>query len=154
MRRRFILGLLLLMLTGCGADREGVEFDRLVKPSTPNTYLVCPPDRCAVAAASAAPVFDLPASALFDRVRQTLAAQPRTEIVQDQGDRRRLVLVQRSRVFRFPDTITVQIFELPAGRSTLAVYSASNYGRGDFGVNEARVRDWLALVAAAAPTPG
>jgi len=60
----------------------------------------------------------------------------------------RLVLVQRSLIFRFPDTITVQVFPQTEGGSTLAIYSRSNYGRSDLGVNKARVQRWLGLIAA------
>ena len=61
-----------------------------------------------------------------------------------------IVLVQRSRIFRFPDTVTVQLFPLPDGGSTLAIYSHSNYGRSDLGVNADRVRRWLVLIEAEA----
>ncbi len=72
-------------------------------------------------------------------------------MVQEHPETLRLVLVQRSAFFRFPDTITLQVFPLPDGGSTLAVYSQSNYGHGDFGVNKDRVRDWIGLIDAQAP---
>jgi uncharacterized protein (DUF1499 family) len=128
----------------------GIEFATLVRPSTPNTYLVCPPDLCAVPADAESPTFPRPADQLYDLIRRTLPAQPRTIIAEDEPDRRRLVLVQRSLVFRFPDTITIQIFDLPDGHSTLAIYSASKYGRSDLGVNKARVMKWLAVIEMAA----
>jgi uncharacterized protein (DUF1499 family) len=143
----------LLTLTACSADMTGIEFATLVRPSTPNTYLVCRPDLCAVPADAESPTFPRPADQLYDLIRRTLSSQPRTIIAEGEPDRRRLVLVQRSFVFRFPDTITIQVFELPDGHSTLAIYSASKYGRSDLGVNKARVTNWLALIQSAA-APG
>ena len=64
------------------------------------------------------------------------------------------VYVQRSLVFRFPDTIWIQVLPLDANRSTLAIYSRSAYGRYDFGVNRSRVQAWLAAIVAAAGAGG
>ena len=54
--------------------------------------------------------------------------------------------VQRSPRFRFPDIITVRFIPVSPSRSTLAIYSRSVYGRRDFGVNEKRVQEWMALI--------
>ncbi|HTO81660.1 MAG TPA: DUF1499 domain-containing protein [Methylomirabilota bacterium] len=137
-----------MAITACSADTTGVDFATLKRPSTPNTYLVCPPARCAEPADAEAPVYAVPPPALFELVRKALSAEPRTVLVQDQPDALRLVLVQRSLIFRFPDTITVQVFPQAEGSSTLAIYSRSNYGRSDLGVNKARVQRWLGLIAA------
>ena len=94
------------------------------------------------------PIYAVPAAQLYERAKTLLAAEPRTEVVQAQPETLRLVLVQRSFVFRFPDTITIQVFPLSDGGSTLAIYSQANYGYGDFGVNKDRVRAWIALIDA------
>ena len=135
-------------LAACSADTAGVDFATLVRPSSPNTYLVCPKDRCAAMPDEEGSIYAVPAAQLFERARTLLAAEPRTEVVQEQPETLRLVLVQRSAFFRFPDTITLQVFPLPDGDSTLAIYSQSNYGYGDFGVNKDRVRDWIGLIDA------
>jgi uncharacterized protein (DUF1499 family) len=144
------LGVLLgvLGIAACSADIVGVDFATLVRPSSPNTYLVCPKNRCAAAADEDGPIYALPAAQLFERTRTLLTAEPRTEMVREQPEALRFVLVQRSFVFRFPDTITIQVFPLPDGNSTLAVYSQSNYGYGDLGVNKKRVRAWIGLIDA------
>ena len=59
--------------------------------------------------------------------------------------------IQRSRLMGFPDTIVVRFLERPEGRSTLALYSRSQLGRGDFGVNRARIERWLEKLAREAP---
>jgi len=147
-RRRFSTVLALFSLAACSADTAGVDFATLVRPSSPNTYLVCPKDRCAAAPDEEGPIYAVPATQLLERARTLLAAEPRTKLVQDQPEAMRLVLVQRSAFFRFPDTITLQAFPLSDGGSTLAVYSQSNYGYGDFGVNKDRVRAWIGLIDA------
>lgn len=135
-------------LAACSADTTGIDFATLVRPSSPNTYLACPKDRCAATADEDGPIYAMPPAQLFEQARTLLAAEPRTEVVQNQPDALRLVLVQRSAFFRFPDTITLQVFPLPDGTSTLAMYSQSNYGYGDFGVNKARVQAWIGLIDA------
>ena len=137
-----------LAIAACSADTLGVDFATLVRPSSPNTYLVCPKERCAAVADEDGPIYAVPAAQLFERARTLLSAEPRTEVVQEQPELLRLVLVQRSAFFRFPDTITLQVFPLPDGTSTLAIYSQSNYGYGDFGVNKDRVRSWIGLIDA------
>jgi uncharacterized protein (DUF1499 family) len=44
---------------------------------------------------------------------------------------------------RFPDTIVVRYLRLGENRSTLAIYSRSQLGRYDLGVNLARIERWL-----------
>ena len=59
--------------------------------------------------------------------------------------------IQRSRLMGFPDTIVVQFFERPGGRSSLALYSRSQLGKSDFGVNRARIARWLEKLTMRAP---
>jgi uncharacterized protein (DUF1499 family) len=54
--------------------------------------------------------------------------------------------IQRTELMRYPDSITVRFIPLADGQSTLAIYSRSHYGRSDFGVNQARIRAWLAAL--------
>jgi uncharacterized protein (DUF1499 family) len=51
--------------------------------------------------------------------------------------------VQRSETLRFPDTNVVRYLALPEGGSTVAIYSRSQLGRADLGVNQARIERWL-----------
>ncbi|MEM0922633.1 MAG: DUF1499 domain-containing protein [Pseudomonadota bacterium] len=50
--------------------------------------------------------------------------------------------VQRSKLVGFPDFLTVKSVPV-AGGASLVVYSRSQYGYSDLGVNKARVEDWL-----------
>ena len=155
--------LLGLFLPACGAvgahglpPPRPIDFARLERPATPNTALAAPagfrppPDLITPAYALAAP-------ALFALVRQVAASEPRTypaasfapplqEDATLQED-----WVVRSAWWNFPDLVTAQVTPDGAGHAGLILYSRSVYGRSDFGVNRARLRVWLARVAAALP---
>ena len=126
-------------------DVAAVDFATLELSGKPNQYLVCPPGYCAAEAHGASPLFDLSVEDLQSRWRAVIAAQPRLVILADDG--RQIDYVQRSALVRFPDIITVRFIALAAVQSTLAIYSRSIYGAGDFGVNRARVAAWLVALA-------
>jgi uncharacterized protein (DUF1499 family) len=54
--------------------------------------------------------------------------------------------VARSAWLNFPDLIVAQVTAAGSDASTLALYSRSVYGYGDFGVNRARLITWLAAL--------
>jgi uncharacterized protein (DUF1499 family) len=56
--------------------------------------------------------------------------------------------IQRTSLVGFPDWITAQPVDLGNGRASICIFSRSKYGIRDFGVNEKRVRAWLALLSA------
>lgn len=137
---------------GDGAVAEPMpDFATLALRATPNQYLVLPPGFASTASPHGeSPVFDLPVAELERRALTAIRAQPRlTEVAADPG-RRQYAFVQRTRILRFPDTVTVRFVDMGAGRSSLALYSRSKLGRSDLGANEARARSWLAAIAAAA----
>lgn len=153
--RRFLMALGLLALLGaCEPLDVEVDFARLETGEATNQYLVCPPGLCRSQPDETSPEFDLPAPTLAAIVRRVVEGEPRTMLLREDAATGQLVYVQRSLVFRFPDTIWIQPLPLDAGRSTLAVYSRSAYGRSDFGVNGKRVRAWLAAIATAVNTGG
>jgi uncharacterized protein (DUF1499 family) len=47
---------------------------------------------------------------------------------------------------RYPDTVVVQVFERDGSLSTLALYSRSQIGSSDFGVNGRRLARWVERV--------
>jgi uncharacterized protein (DUF1499 family) len=51
-----------------------------------------------------------------------------------------------TRLMRFPDTVAAQVIEQGPGQSTLALYSRSQIGRSDLGVNKRRLARWLSAV--------
>ncbi len=129
-------------------DLGPVEFETLRRAATPNTALACPPGFCANAAADVDPgVFQGPEEELRRRFTQFALAQPRVIPVfrhASPGLPTQDRYVQRSALMSFPDTIDVRFIPLTETTSTLAVYSRSQIGRSDLGVNLARIRLWTA----------
>lgn len=121
---------------------ESVAIRELRDPLPGNSFLACPPDYC-TATAAPSPIFTLPADRLAQAWREMLAGEPGIVIVADDPARRRLVVIQHTRFLRFPDIVTAEFAPLANGKSSVAVYSKSRYGRGDFGTNRRRVLAWL-----------
>ena len=123
-----------------------VDFATLYLTSKPNQFLVCPPDYCVAQANLVSPVYQLPVADLKQRWDAMLAKQPRIEAGEGDPAAMQYEYIQRSELVRYPDSITVRFIALKDGQATLAIYSRSQYGHGDFGVNQARIRGWLALL--------
>jgi uncharacterized protein (DUF1499 family) len=147
---RGVLFCLCLLAVACSADTALVDFATLQRSTTPNDTLACPPNLCSAKTDFVTEPVSLSAPELAAKVTATLLAEPRTELMMQDAEGRRFVFVQRSRLFRFPDTVNVAIMAVDETHATLAIYSRSNYGYGDLGVNRARVEDWLAKFGVAA----
>ena len=121
-----------------------IEFEALALKRSPNQYLLAPEGLCPrVRRYRASDTYHVPADELERELLAIARAEPRTRVTESDPARRKHKIVQRSRVFRFPDDIDVQIFERGAAESTLAIYSRARYGWSDMGVNAARVKRWL-----------
>lgn len=128
-------------------DLGAVDFATLQRRTTPNDALACPPGKCAAKADITPPVYAVSAAQLRTAFARMIAVEPRVVMVagDDPGLTERYI--QRSRLMRFPDTVVVRYFDLPGGRSTIALYSRSQLGTSDLGVNRARVERWLDRLA-------
>ena len=129
------------------ADLGGVDFATLKPPSSPNHFLACPKGLCRRARADmVSPTFKVSAAHLQLVARRAWAAEPRFRRVDGSlatlSDR----YVERTAIMRFPDTISVRFIDLGAGAATLVIYSRSQIGYSDLGVNKARVIRWLSLL--------
>lgn len=125
-----------------------VDFKTLKRPDSPNSYLVCPPDSCGNAEPDeTAPIFDIPPSALRAKVLEFVDRSPDIRTHRMDLEANRFDFVERTPAMRFPDVITVKIFDRGGGGSTLAIYSRSVYGHSDLGANKRRVRRWLAVIS-------
>ncbi len=133
------------LLTGCAANTEPQDLRELKRADSPNDSLACPPGICKAEADFESPVFGRTPEEVARALRQAIEGQPRIELAAAVQEPKQDVYVQRSAVFRFPDTIWVQPVALPQGSSVI-IYSRSNYGYGDFGVNRERVGLWLDLL--------
>ncbi len=124
-----------------------LDFQHLTPRRSPNQHLVLPRDFGAAGAAHAeSPVFEGSAETLRGRWRAMLERQPRISRIREDAAAGQIECVERSRVMRFPDTITAEFMPRGEGRSTIAIYSRARYGYRDFGVNKARITSWLALL--------
>ncbi|HSP23633.1 MAG TPA: DUF1499 domain-containing protein [Saliniramus sp.] len=126
------------------ADQGPVDFASLERTSAPHDALACPEGFCGSARIDiVTPVYPIAGSELRSIVREVASRQPETQIVYsarwDEEDR----YVVRSKGLRFPDTVNARIFGAGDQGSTLALYSRSQIGYSDMGVNERRLRIWL-----------
>lgn len=141
--------LLIVLMSGCsldaGTDGGAMDLRTFERGTSPNNALVCPTGVCRAKADGKSPVFPLAQKNLMERVKRVISVQPRTQLIASDEALDQLVFVQRSRLFGFPDTIWIQGLAVDAG-SSLIIYSRSNYGYSDFGVNGDRVRRWLAAL--------
>ena len=126
-------------------DLGTVEFEGLAKGPKPNQALICPEGLCAEGASDrVSPVYTVGVEQLSAALTKTLEQEAGLERVDDGSDPLRMRYVQRTRLMRFPDTIRIQFYPLEDGAaSTLALYSQSQIGTSDFGVNLQRANRWL-----------
>ena len=126
-------------------QRPELDFSALKRPRKPNTYLMSPPDYCQYPPKTISPIFDISAQELAKRFEAVALREPRTEKIRDReiGKDLQADFAQYSKLIGYPDTITVRFINLGDEKSTLAVFSRAHYGYRDFGVNEARVKDWM-----------
>ncbi len=127
-------------------DLGPVDFETFTRASSPNTALACPPGFCRNAPADFDPgVFQGSDEDLRKRFTEFVLAQPRVVPVYrhaQPGLAMQDRYVQRSATMSFPDTINVRFIALSDTTSTLAIYSRSQLGHSDMGVNLARIRLW------------
>jgi len=137
----------LAKLTGSVLDIGPVDWATLTRHPTPNDALICPASHCPRAKPDREPpVYALEPSVLLARLKEIVRADANTAELYcgtDCGERARFI--QYTRLMRYPDTIDIAVFPATDG-STLAIYSRSLIGRGDFGVNRARIERWLAVL--------
>ncbi len=127
-------------------DLGPVDFETIRRSPTANDALACPPGFCGGAAVDFDPgVYPGSDEELRRRFAEFVLAQPRV-IPLYRGDSPGKPMqdryLQRTRLMSFPDTINVRFIALDNDRSTLAIYSRSQLGRRDFGVNLERIRLW------------
>ena len=136
------------------ADLGLVDFATLEPPASPNHFLACPKGFCPRAHADmVSPTYKVSAAHLQQTARRAWAVEPRLKRVDGSLATLRDRYVERTAVLRFPDTISVRFIDLGAGTSTLAIYSRSQIGYSDLGVNKTRVIRWLALLESALIRP-
>ena len=77
------------------------------------------------------------------RLHAVALATPHTQVIAGSPDAGKITYMTRSKVIGFPDFSTVTLTPLPGtGKSTLQLFGRLRFGKADFGVNEARIKDW------------
>jgi len=84
--------------------------------------------------------------AAFDKVRAALAGMPRMEIIGEDRATGRIEATETSALFHFKDDVVVRIRPFQDGGSRIDVRSKSRDGKGDMGVNAARIHTLFGLV--------
>lgn len=127
-------------------DLGATDFATLQRPATPNSALVCPAGVCARTQPDrTAPVYPVSTDTLLRTLKEMVAADPDNRIVGAPAPDD-LRFVARTPVLRFPDTVSVTVLETAPGAASLAIYSRSQIGRSDLGVNAARIDRLLAAL--------
>jgi Protein of unknown function (DUF1499) len=80
-------------------------------------------------------------AAVLARLAAVAQGQPRTRLLAGSVAEGRITWVARSLIWGFPDYVTAEV-----GPEGLRIWSRQRYGRGDHGVNAARLRRWLAAL--------
>ena len=119
-----------------------MDLRSIERANSPNDALACPSGLCRAKGDFESPVFSIAKKDILDRARGIIAAEPRTELFGKELALEQLIYVQRSALLGFPDTVWIQAVDVDEGTSVI-VYSRSNYGYWDLGVNRDRVRLWL-----------
>lgn len=123
---------------------ERIDFETLVRARTPNTFLLAPAGLCTSAKPDVlAGQYNVSAAPLRQEFLRVSLSKPRVSHALKDDVALYDNLVVRSALFGFPDLIGVRFMDAGKGKSTLAVYSRSVYGRSDLGVNRARTMAWL-----------
>jgi uncharacterized protein (DUF1499 family) len=127
-------------------DLGPVDFGTMARRRRPNDALACPAGLCDRAEPDfSPPVFALSEDELRERLTAAILREPGvTPVYRDArpGLPAQDRYVARSALMSYPDTIDVRYVPLAENRATLALYSRSQIGIRDFGVNLARVRRW------------
>ena len=147
--KRLVLCLALLSFAcGCTINSAPSDLRKIDRSTALNDALACPPATCKAKPDIESPPFKLQSEKLGEIVREIVPAQARTELVGEDSEIDQMVFVQRSKLFGFADTIWIQTVDLKP-HASIIIYSQSNFGFWDLGVNHRRVRNWLAVIETA-----
>ena len=102
---------------GAAAAEAPVDLRTVERTGAWDDALACPPSVCRAAPDLPSPIVAVPADTLVERAVAALTREPRVELVAVDRELRQVVLVQRSAVLGFPDTIRVQAIETAGGNA-------------------------------------
>jgi uncharacterized protein (DUF1499 family) len=128
-----------------------LDFKNLVRRNVPNQYLMCTNQLCNAYIDDLPPIYGANIFEVRKAWEAMLQGEPRVKELQRNADATQIDYVQRSAFWRFPDIITIRFIPIGEKKTTIAIYSRSVYGQGDFGVNKERIRAWVAKLNSMLP---
>ncbi|WOI52554.1 DUF1499 domain-containing protein [Parvularcula sp. LCG005] len=121
-----------------------IDFASLERPKAPNHYLVAPEGLCqSTTPDEDAPEFRDDPDAMFMNIVQMVRSKDNVQDIEVDESARRLSFVSVTSFFKFKDDVDIAVLPGAAG-STVAIYSRSRVGKGDFGKNKKRVHGLIA----------
>ena len=135
---------LLLSLAGCADPPQTLDLRTFERPTSPNSYLVCPAGQCAAKADEDGPVVDLAPEKVLVAALKVASLERNVTAQEADTTLGQLVFIQRTAVLQFPDVVRIQAIALPGGKTGVALYSHSVFGKYDFGANKTRAERWMA----------
>ena len=99
---------------------------------------IAPGDRRDLGGFKAARELAAPADEVMEAAREAMLKTSRTRVLAGSVEEGRITFVTRSAVFGFPDYTTVEV-----EKGLLLVHARLRFGKGDMGVNAARVQHLL-----------
>ena len=79
---------------------------------------------------------------VLDKLEAIALTSPRTQHLAGSAAEGRITWIARSFLLGFPDYVTAEVSQTPSG-TRLDIFSRLRFGTVDFGVNAARLKDWL-----------
>ncbi len=117
-----------------------LDFQQLIRPNKPNNYLLADKeDSPRTRADTVSPVFHASADEVCDALLAVMYKLPRTTLVDSDDNTNQYEFIQKSFLFKFPDTISALVIATGEKEARLVVYSSSKFGYSDLGVNRKRV---------------
>jgi uncharacterized protein (DUF1499 family) len=127
-----------------------LDFARFRKVNKPNQFLALPASFVSAEKPDATVgIFNASIDQVRDAWLEIVRGAPRVSGVRQLDGQ--IEAIQRTALVGFPDWITAQPVDLGNGQASICVFSRSKYGLRDFGVNEKRGLEWLALLASMLP---
>ncbi|MEQ8557035.1 MAG: DUF1499 domain-containing protein [Henriciella sp.] len=119
-----------------------VDFETVVRPGSPNTYLVAPEGLCRNAEPDAfSPEFAFTPDGLFSAFEEVIEQHGNWTIRGTDTVARQIDLIAVTKVLKFRDDVALRALPVEGApeKSKLAVYSRSRVGYHDLGANRKRV---------------
>lgn len=116
-----------------------IDFQNFEAPKRSNAVMACPEGWCEGFASIQTKFYEISRERLFLKAKNVVRALPRVKVLHTDETRLQIVAVQRSKWIGFPDTVWVQVVDVKDKVSSI-IFSRSNYGLWDAGVNLKRVR--------------